>query len=160
MHYIDSEAQKFKSKLFHGVFLRHQRHFACKVASIQNIERFPYPPHIIWDAPIIPSLTVPYGITRDYFYSGHTGLMLFCSYLWKNLGYKALYWPSLVLTPVVILVLLSTRVHYSIDIVAAIVFTFWIEGHLLKYVIVLDKFFSFAFGLLERAFHWIRKTIA
>lgn len=126
MHIINSQDQKSQSSFFHGTFLWHQRNTACKFELMQNIERFPYPPHIIWDAPVIPSLTVPYGITRDYFYSGHTGLMLFCTFWWKHLGYNFLYFPSLALTPVVILVLLSTRVHYSIDIVAAVIFTFWI----------------------------------
>jgi hypothetical protein len=126
---------------------------------MQNIERFPYPPHIVWTAPVLPSFTVPYGISRDYFYSGHTGLMLFCTFLWKHLDYKVLYWTSLVLTPIVILVLLSTRVHYSIDIVAAMVFTFWIEEHLLKYVVFFDRLFSLVLQLLEKAFNCIRKVI-
>jgi hypothetical protein len=125
LHNFHLETQEFKSPFFYIPFLWYSGTLACNYCITKNIERFPYPPGIRWDAPFIPSFTVPYGITRDYFYSGHTGLMLFCTFWWQKLGYTWLYRFSLTLTPFVVLVLLSTRVHYSIDIIAAIIFTFW-----------------------------------
>lgn len=55
---------------------------------------------------------------------------------------KWLYYPNLVLTPFVVVVLLSTRVHYSIDIMAAVIFTLWLRGHVLSYVALYDRFWS------------------
>jgi hypothetical protein len=117
---------------------------------------FPYPPGIRWDEPWLPSFTVPYGITRDYFYSGHTGLMLFCNFWWDYLGIKWLYYPSVLLTPLVILVLLSARVHYSIDIIAAIIFTLWLEKYTRRYVFLFDRFWSFIFRSLQAVLNKIR----
>ena len=77
--------------------------------------------------------------------------MLFSIFWWKHLGYTCLYWSNLVLGPFVILVLLSTRVHYCIDIVAAMIVTFWLETHVLvQYIGYFDSFWSHAFDFLRR----------
>jgi len=34
----------------------------------------PFPDNIVWRAGVIPSLFVPYDHTRDFFFSGHTGV--------------------------------------------------------------------------------------
>lgn len=40
--------------------------------------------NVYWDEPgFPPSIGVPYGITSDYFYSGHTGMMLFSLLFWS-----------------------------------------------------------------------------
>ena len=106
------------------------------------MEKFPYPLHYRWDAPIVPSLTVPYGVTRDYFYSGHTGVMLFSTIWWRKLGYKWLFMLNVAMTPFVILVLLSTRVHYSIDVIAAVIMTLWLNVNILRYVVYFDKLWT------------------
>ena len=101
-------------------------------------------------------MTVPYGVTRDYFYSGHTGIMLFSTIFWKDLGYTKFYYMNILLTPFVITVLLSTRVHYSIDVIAAIVFTLWINVFLAKYVYYFDKLWSNIFLVIEKIMSKIR----
>jgi hypothetical protein len=53
--------------------------------------------------------------------------MLFCTMEWWRLDYRSFFVSSLILTPQVIIVLLATRVHYSIDIIAAIIFIFWLQ---------------------------------
>ncbi len=40
---------------------------------MKNIEKFPFPPNLVWRSPGFFSFTVPYDHTRDFFYSGHTG---------------------------------------------------------------------------------------
>lgn len=52
--------------------------------------------------------------------------MLFSILWWRHLGYRKLYLVNLVLAPQVVVVLLATRVHYSIDIVAAMIFGAWL----------------------------------
>lgn len=86
--------------------------------------------------------------------------MLFCTFWWKHLGYKYLYICSLLLTPVVILVLLSTRVHYCIDIIAACIFTFWLETHVLRHIVIFDKVFGFVLLRIHRAFNHFKSIFA
>jgi hypothetical protein len=71
--------------------------------------------------------------------------MLFSTFEWKRIDAKWLYYPNLVLTPFVVMVLLSTRVHYTIDIVAAAIFTFWLERHVSKHVIWFDRLWTLIF---------------
>jgi hypothetical protein len=52
-----------------------------------------------------------------------------------------------ILTVFVVISLIITRVHYSIDIVAAVIFTLWMKTVLLKKVIYFDKFFSYFYLL-------------
>ncbi len=52
-----------------------------------------------------------------------------------------------ILTVFVVFSLIITRVHYSIDIVAAVIFTLWMNTFLLKKVIYFDKFFSYFYHL-------------
>ena len=74
--------------------------------------------------------------------------MLFSTFWWKHIGYTKLYLLSLSLTPLVILVLLSTRVHYSIDIIAAAIFIFWLEREAVKKVKYFDRAWSVFFLVL------------
>ena len=99
---------------------------------IKNIEKLPYPEGYYWEYPgEPPSIGVPYGKTRDFFYSGHTGLMVYCWLLYSrrkqpsNLEIIAKY-ISFVGIWFVMFALLITRVHFSIDIVAAWIFCFWL----------------------------------
>ena len=55
---------------------------------IQNSYKLPYPEGIYWADQGVPSLGVPYGITRDFFYSGHTGFMVFSVGLWSATRFK------------------------------------------------------------------------
>ncbi len=111
---------------------------------------------MIWTAPSFISFTVPYGITRDFFYSGHTGMMFFCSLWWKQLGHQWIFRISLLLTIFVVLVLLSTRVHYSIDIIGGVFFTLWIRRFLLPHVKYFDLFWSTLFNLLFKMLRYIK----
>jgi len=40
---------------------------------VQKIFLMKFPEGYIWEYPGFPSLTVPYGRTNDFFYSGHIG---------------------------------------------------------------------------------------
>jgi hypothetical protein len=39
------------------------------------MQKFPFPKDIVWHSIEIPAVTVPYGHTRDFYYSGHTGTL-------------------------------------------------------------------------------------
>lgn len=83
---------------------------------VQNIFLFRYPEGGVWDYPGFPSLTVPYGLNNDFYYSGHCGFVTMMGFeMWRlgNLklaifiGLTALYLGF---------VLVASRIHYSIDI--------------------------------------------
>lgn len=66
---------------------------------------------------------------------------------------------SLVMTVYVVLVLLATRVHYSIDIVGAVVFTLWMEVYIGRYVKYFDMFFSCIFEGMERIAGYMKQKL-
>lgn len=115
---------------------------------LKNIEKLPYPEGIFWEDPgFPPSIGVPYGIARDFFYSGHTGFMLFCCIYWGRLKLPVLAWFSRLGLVFVILVLLATRVHYIIDVVAAVIFSLQIDRFLLVHSHWFDKLFTVIYNL-------------
>ena len=51
------------------------------------------------------------------------------------------------------LIILATRVHYTIDIVGAAIFTFWIKSFLLKHLALFDKLMDY---LVKNAFRILK----
>jgi hypothetical protein len=100
---------------------------------------------------------VPYGITRDFFYSGHSGLMVICILFWRRLGYRRLEFVTVGFAFHVVLVLLSTRVHYSIDVVAAVVVALWMDVYVGRYVRYFDMMFSWVIERMEGMGNYIRR---
>lgn len=86
--------------------------------------------------------------------------MLFSTFWCKHLGFNTFYQINIVLTPIVILTLLSTRVHYSIDIIAACIFTFWLEKEALKKVYLFDKFWSLIYLAVEEIIKYLRNALS
>jgi PAP2 superfamily C-terminal len=83
---------------------------------IQSIFLFRFPEKGVWDHPGIPSLSVPYGLTNDFYYSGHCGFMVMMSMEHFKMGNKKLPIFLLISVFYVAFVLISTRIHYTIDI--------------------------------------------
>lgn len=61
-------------------------------------------------------------ITKDLFFSGHTSTMFLLSFCFTN---KALKYFSLLITMAVAIMVLIQRVHYSIDVIAALPFSYF-----------------------------------
>lgn len=83
---------------------------------IQGIFLFRFPNNGVWDPPGIPSLSVPYGLTNDFYYSGHCGFMVMMSMEHFKMGNKKLPIFLLITVFFVAFVLISSRIHYTIDI--------------------------------------------
>lgn len=83
---------------------------------IQGTFLFRFPNNGVWDNPGIPSLSVPYGLNNDFYYSGHCGFMIMMGMEHFKMGNKKL--PIFILISVfyVAFVLISARIHYTIDI--------------------------------------------
>lgn len=67
-----------------------------------------------WISPGIPSLLVPYGDATDFYYSGHTGIMIISVLLLRRFGFYACSWIAAAITIFMIKALILFRVHYSI----------------------------------------------
>jgi len=85
-------------------------------AAIQGTFGMRFPDGGIWDYPGVPSVTVPYGLTRDFYYSGHCGFLAISSYMMFTEKFYVLALFGALAIPYVGFVLTLTRIHYSIDI--------------------------------------------
>lgn len=92
---------------------------------IQGNFMFRFPEGGIWDYPGVPSLTVPYGLTSDFYFSGHCGFVTLVLLEHLKLGNKKTAILLSFLIPYLALVLISTRIHYTIDIPIGILFAWY-----------------------------------
>ena len=94
-----------------------------------------YPKGYLWGYPGFPSLFVPYGITNDFFFSGHAGgaTLAFLEFRhlaaelkahWKFIRFMQGF--SLVTIVLQVILMLSVRGHYSIDLLAGIIFAHYL----------------------------------
>lgn len=111
-------------------------------AFIQGIFMMRYPEGMIWDYPGIPSITISYDYTTDFFFSGHVGIMVFLSLEnYKNKNYEMMGLGIFgVFAEFFVMVVL--RGHYSIDLFSGIIFGhyFWMVSK--KVCKVLDRKFK------------------
>lgn len=120
--------------------------YGCR-GIIQFIFQFSFPEGFIWEYPGFPSLVVNYDKTNDFFYSGHVGMPLIAALEWRKNGFTI---PAIVCVFVSCLegfTVFITRTHYSIDIIAGIVFAHY-------FYLISDWLFSTyidkRFGLREK----------
>ena len=88
----------------------------------QYIVDLPIPTEILWYNPhIIPSITADYDISSDFFFSGHTATTIYISFILCRTYLSGFFWRIILPTEVVlftIIVLISLRAHYYMDIYA------------------------------------------
>lgn len=101
---------------------------------VQGLFMFGYPKGIIWSDPGIPSLSVPYGVMSDFYFSGHCGFMTMMALENYKLGNKKNALALFVLLPYVAFILIATRVHYSIDVVIGIMVAIYCHYMAHKYI--------------------------
>lgn len=91
-------------------------------AIIQNIFAMSFPSGGIWEYPGFPSLVIPYGLARDFYFSGHCGFLAINTCYMFDLGRIKTAIAYMIFMPYVIYILLATRIHYTIDIPIGILF--------------------------------------
>ncbi len=95
---------------------------------VQTMCVLPYPQGMIWIYPVIPSITVPFGVTSDFMPSGHVG---FCI-IGAAEFFKRRWYIPMVMAWIIGLyeafVMLSTRGHYSIDLFFGAVMGHYMHG--------------------------------
>ncbi|KAL4432067.1 hypothetical protein ABPG74_017803 [Tetrahymena malaccensis] len=92
-----------------------------------------------WNEPTITSLTVPYGRTSDFFFSGHCGFLTLCFFELRALGWKKLSWIAMITMIYTAFVLIVLRVHYTIDITAGIIIAHYIHIQSQHYYVKIEK---------------------
>ena len=106
-----------------------------------------------WKNPGFFSFVVPYEHTRDFFYSGHTGGILIATFEAFQLNLNKTGVLALVSAVYMMNMLIVTRVHYVIDVIAGIIFAFWSYRLSKRYIIYFDKFLNLPYAL----FLWLKK---
>lgn len=84
----------------------------------------PPPPGIIWRHPGFPSLLVTYGVSNDFFFSGHTAISVLGALALSQEGPPWLAGLGAVIAALEALAVIVLRAHYTMDVLAAI-FAAW-----------------------------------
>ncbi|ABF43053.1 hypothetical protein Acid345_4053 [Candidatus Koribacter versatilis Ellin345] len=88
---------------------------------MQGLVALPTPPDDLWHYPGFPSLLVTYGVSNDFFYSGHTSIAVFgATELWR----EGRAWLRIVAVFVVVFeiaTVLILRAHYTMDVYTGLV---------------------------------------
>lgn len=84
----------------------------------------PPPPGIIWRHPGFPSLLVTYGVSNDFFFSGHTAISVLAALQLIHVGPPWLAAAGVLITAIEALTVIVLRAHYTMDVFAAI-FAAW-----------------------------------
>jgi len=97
-------------------------------ALVQQVWVSPFPEGYYWEAPILPSLVVPYGRGSDFFFSGHSGFLVICASEWHKIKMPKMRNFSICVAIYTIFILLTYRIHYSIDVFTGVIFAEWCFG--------------------------------
>jgi membrane-associated phospholipid phosphatase len=117
----------------------------------------PFDDYIVWHSPGFLSFTVPYDRTRDFFFSGHTSSL---SIVMLEMFYLGWYWVGAFTFLNLIFMmnmLIITRVHYTIDVMAGLIFaitSFRLTILILKYE---DYLLSIPFYIGRKIYRKLRK---
>ncbi|PWT90637.1 MAG: hypothetical protein C5B54_06750 [Acidobacteria bacterium] len=81
----------------------------------------PQPENMIWHYPGFPSLLVTYGVSNDFFFSGHTSVAVYGAFELSRLKHRWLTVAAAVIAVLEMITVLALRVHYTMDVFAALV---------------------------------------
>lgn len=88
---------------------------------MQALVTLPSPPDAIWHYPGFPSLLVTYGVSNDYFFSGHTALTVLAATELAKFGRKWLTAFGIGLVLFEMATVLVLRAHYTMDVFTGLV---------------------------------------
>jgi PAP2 superfamily C-terminal len=99
---------------FLGLFLLFALRQLCEA-----LTALPQPENMIWHYPGFPSLLVTYGVSNDFFFSGHTSVAVYGTFEISRLRKKWLTFAAILITIFEIATVLTLRAHYTMDVFAA-----------------------------------------
>lgn len=88
---------------------------------VQSLVALPAPPNAIWHYPGSPSLLVTYGVSNDYFFSGHTAIAVVAVTEMAGLGERWLTALGVLIVVFEVSTVLILRAHYTTDVFAGLV---------------------------------------
>jgi len=88
---------------------------------VQSLVALPAPPNAIWHYPGFPSLLVTYGVSNDYFFSGHTAIAVLGVTEIARLGRGWLTTLGLLIALFEVATVLILRAHYTMDVFTGMV---------------------------------------
>lgn len=99
---------------FLGLFLLFALRQTC-----QALIALPQPENMIWHYPGFPSLLVTYGVSNDFFFSGHTSVAVYGAFEISQLGRRWLTLSAIAVVIFEMVTVLILRAHYTMDVFAA-----------------------------------------
>jgi len=100
---------------------------------MEAVVALPAPPNAIWHYPGFPSLLVTYGVSNDYFFSGHTAIAVLGATELARLGRRWLTALGIGIVGFEVLTVLILRAHYTMDVFTGLV-TGLYAAHLASYL--------------------------
>jgi hypothetical protein len=100
---------------------------------MQAMVALPAPPNAIWHYPGFPSLLVTYGVSNDYFFSGHTAIAVLGATEIARLGRHWLTAVGIGIVVFEVLTVLILRAHYTMDVFTGLI-TGLYAAHLASYL--------------------------
>jgi len=88
---------------------------------MQSLVALPAPANAIWHYPGFPSLLVTYGVSNDYFFSGHTAIAVLAASEIGRIGKPWLTAVGVLIVVFEVTTVLVLRAHYTMDVFAGIV---------------------------------------
>jgi hypothetical protein len=98
-----------------------------------------YPEGYLWEYPGFPSITVSYLKTNDFFFSGHCGMPILMAMEFRKIKHYKMFIFCLFTCIFEAFTMIVMRGHYSIDILAGIIFAHYIFIQVNHYVNHLDS---------------------
>ena len=88
---------------------------------MQSLVALPAPPNAIWHYPGFPSLLVTYGVSNDYFFSGHTAIAVLAATELARVGKPWLTAVGVFIVVFEVTTVLVLRAHYTMDVFTGVV---------------------------------------
>jgi len=121
-------------------------------ALVQKVWVSPFPQGYYWEAPFLPSLVVPYGRGSDFFFSGHSGFLVICASEWHKIKMPKMRNFSIGVAIYTIFILLTYRIHYSIDVFTGVIFAEWCFGKVDLHLETINNFIAQISGKIRKIF--------
>jgi PAP2 superfamily protein len=93
---------------------------------MQAVCVLPAPPHAVWHYPGVPSLLVTYGVSTDYFFSGHTAIAVLGATELARFGKRWLTMLGVAIVLFEVATVLILRAHYTMDVFTGIIAALWV----------------------------------
>ena len=108
---------------------------------MQALVALPTPPNAIWHYPGFPSLLVTYGVSNDYFFSGHTAIAVLGAIELARLRRHWITAMGIVIVLFEVATVLILRAHYTMDVFTGVLAALWISPLSERLSLHLDRLF-------------------